>query len=100
MTPLVIDEIADYVVDCLAQKTLIAQDILDRLRDPLQTSRALPMFGLKITDRRRCQRVADLEFLDNNVLLRVMAGIRIAFEIVDYREDDLVVGAIRRDRRR
>jgi hypothetical protein len=52
------------------------------------------MFGLKINDRRCCQRVAGLEFLDNNVLLRVMAGIRIAFEIVDDREDDLVVGAI------
>src|ERR1700733_6541538 len=52
------------------------------------------MFGRKIADRRRCQRVAGLEFLDDNVLLRVMAGIRVAFEIVDYREDHLVVGAI------
>ena len=52
------------------------------------------MFGRKIADRRCRQSVAGLEFLDNNVLLRVMAGIRVAFEIVDYREDHLVVGAI------
>jgi len=51
------------------------------------------MLGFKITDGRRCGRIARLELLNDHVLLRVMAGIRIVLEVVDDREDDLVIGA-------
>jgi hypothetical protein len=38
-------------------------------------------------------RIARLELLDDHVLLRVMAGIRIVLEVVDDREDSVVIRA-------
>jgi len=75
------------------RKILIAQDALDRLGDPAQTPRSLLMLGFEITNGRRCARIASLELLNDHVLLRVMAGIRIVLEVVDDRADDLVIRA-------
>src|SRR6266540_2209217 len=58
-----------------------------------QTLRSLLVLGFKIAAGRRCDRIARLELLDDHVLLRVMAGIRIVLEVVDDREDDLVIRA-------
>ena len=74
-------------------RILIAQDALDRLADPAQTLRSLLVLGFKIANGRCCDRIAHLELLDDHVLLRVMAGIGITLEVVDDREDDLVIGA-------
>ena len=90
----VIDEVANDVVHILAHEILIAQDALDCLGDPAQTPRSLPVLACKIADGRRCDRIAHLELLDDHVLLRVMAAIRIVLEVVDDREDDLVIRAI------
>jgi len=91
--PFVVDEVANDVVYILAQEVLIAQDAFDRLGDSAQTLRSLLMLRFKITNGRRCDRIADLKLLDDHVLLRVMAAIRIVFEVVDDRENDLVIRA-------
>ena len=93
MLPLLLDEVGNDVVHGLAQEILVAQDALDRLGDPAQTPRSLLMLGFEITNGRRCARIASLELLNDHVLLRVMAGIRVVLEVVDDREDDLVIGA-------
>jgi hypothetical protein len=85
--------VANDVVHILAQEILIAQDAFDCLGDPAQTLRSLLVLGFKIADGRRCDRIARLELLDDHVLLRVMAGIRIVLEVVDDRENDLVIRA-------
>jgi len=72
----------------------LAQDTLDRLSDVAQPSCALSMFGFEIADSRCRNRVARLQLRDDNVLLWMMARIRIVLEIVDDREDDLVIRSI------
>ena len=52
------------------------------------------MLGIEIAYGRRCDRIARLEFLEDHILLRMMAGIRIVFEVIDDCEDDLVIRAI------
>jgi hypothetical protein len=80
-------------VHVLAQEIPVAQHALNRLADPAQTPRSLLMLGFEITNGRRRDRIASLEHLNDHVLLWVMAGIRIVLEVVDDREDDLVIGA-------
>jgi hypothetical protein len=52
------------------------------------------MFGFEIADSRGRNRVARLQLRDDNVLLWVMARIWIVPEIVDDREDDVVIRAV------
>src|SRR5262249_4586094 len=70
------------------------QDALDRLGDSIETRCFLPMLGLEIADFRCCDGVPRGELLENHILLGVMAGIRIVLEIIDDREDDLVIRPI------
>src|SRR4249920_1181271 len=58
--PFVVDEVANDAVHGLAQKIVVAQDALDRLGDPAQTPRSLPMLGIEIAYGRRCDRIARL----------------------------------------
>src|SRR5271169_6193917 len=67
MLPLVVDEVANDVVYALSQEILVAQDELDRLSDSAQTYRAHSMFSFEIADSCRCDRVARLELLDDNI---------------------------------
>src|SRR6516162_3002211 len=52
------------------------------------------MLGFEIADCRRSNRIPCLEPLDDHVLLRVMARIRIVLEVVDDGEDDFVIWTI------
>ena len=91
MLPFVVDEVANDVVYGLSQQILVVQDAFDRLSNSAQTSGTLPMFGFQIADSRRCDRVAGIELSDDNILLRVMTRVRIVLEIVNDRQDDLVI---------
>ena len=82
------------VVYGLTQETLVSHDALDRLCDLAQPSCPLSMFGFEIADSRGRNRVERLQLRDDNVLLWVMARIRIVLEIIDDGEDDLVIRAI------
>ena len=52
------------------------------------------MLGFEIADGCRCDRITRLEFFDDHILLRVMAGIWVVLEVVDDCKDDLVIRAI------
>jgi hypothetical protein len=60
--PLVIDEVANDVADRLAQEILVAQDVFDRIGNPAQTPRSLPVLGFEIANRRRCDWITRLGF--------------------------------------
>ena len=52
------------------------------------------MLRFEIADAGPRDRITRLELFEDHILLRVMAGIWIVLEVVDDREDDLVIRAI------
>src|ERR1700758_3734250 len=93
MTPLLLDEVANDVVDGLAQEFPISEYILDRAGDPAQTFCALAVIGREIADLRGRGGIAQLQLLEYPVLQRMVVGIGVDLEIGNSRMDDLVVRA-------
>src|SRR5215468_6052450 len=94
MTPFLLDEVANDVVNCLPQEFPISQYTLDCLRDPAQTLGASAMIGREIANPRGRGGIACLQLFEYYVLQRMVAGIGIDLEISDHRMDNLVVRAL------
>jgi hypothetical protein len=94
MTPFLLDEVPNDVIDGLSQEFPISQYTPDRLRDPAQTFGAFPMIGSEIADPPGRGGIAHLQLFEYYVLQRMMADIGIDLEISDNRVDDLVVRAL------
>src|SRR5437879_4444082 len=87
MAPLPLDEVANDVVDGLAQEFPIGEYILDCVGDPAQTFGAPPVIGREIADLRGRGGIAQLQFLEYPVLQRMVVGIGIDLEISNNRMD-------------
>ena len=64
MTPFLLDEVANDIIDGLSQEFPISQYALDCLCDPTQTFGARPMIGREIADVRGRGGIADLQPLN------------------------------------
>jgi hypothetical protein len=88
---LVYDEVANSAVDDLPWDFPIRQYALDCLRDAAQTLGTAAVLGREIANTDGGRRIAHFQLLEDQVLLRVVVGIGIDFEIRDNCPDNLVV---------
>jgi hypothetical protein len=66
MSPLVINKIANYLIHALTKKILIAQHLVDYLRDLPKPIRFLLMLSMQIANFRSCSGVARFKLLERS----------------------------------
>src|SRR5579872_3207868 len=91
MFSFIVDEIANNPIDTLTHHFLIVENSIDSLRDPTQPYRTFSMVSFKVGNCGCSIRSTLLKLLVDDVFFRMMAGIGISFEELDYCAKYLII---------